>query len=54
MQVFVTIRLYGYWDTNRINKGERGEMIKKMLLKINMLIESLKGGIIPCHDTRGN
>ena len=31
MQVFVAIRLYGYMDTNTINKGKRGELIKNLI-----------------------
>ena len=29
MHVVVTIRLYGYMDTNTINIGQRNEIIKK-------------------------
>ena len=38
MQVVVTIRIYGYMETsNTINKGYRDKIIKKFLLKINIL-----------------
>jgi len=30
MQVVVIIRLYGYMDTNTINKGKRNEITKKL------------------------
>ena len=33
MEVVVTIRLYGYMDTNTINKGKRGVLICKQKIK---------------------
>ena len=33
MKVVVTIRLYGYMDTNTINKGKRGVIICKQKVK---------------------
>ena len=47
MQVVVTIRIYGYMETsNTINKGYRDKIIKKFLLKINILKKVEKGGVI--------
>ena len=54
MQVAVTIRLYGYMDKNMLNKGKRFEIIKQMLLRINVFTNRmLKGGgvIIPGHES---
>jgi len=33
MEVVVTIRLYGYMDTNTINKGKRDVLIRKQKVK---------------------
>jgi hypothetical protein len=33
MKVVVTIRLYGYMDTNTINKGKRDVLIRKQKVK---------------------
>ena len=33
MKVVVTIRLYGYMDTNTINKGKRDALIRKQKIK---------------------
>jgi hypothetical protein len=42
MQVVLTIQVHEYMDTNRLNKGQRDEMINVFLLKINMYTESNK------------
>ena len=44
MQYIVTLRLYGYLNTNTINKGKSDEI----LLKINMQIESKKMCVCVC------
>ena len=44
MQYIVTFRLYGYLNTNTINKGKSDEI----LLKINMQIESKKMCVRVC------
>jgi len=36
MHAVVSMTLYGYMDTNMINKGKRDEITKEILLTINM------------------
>ena len=44
-----TIRLYGYMDTNTINKGKRNEIIQIIYWKKYINRKLKKGAVIPFH-----
>jgi hypothetical protein len=47
VQVAVTIRLYGYMETNTINKGKRDEIVKNLFIEnkyVNRKLKTRRGG----------
>ena len=49
MQTDASIRLYGYLDMIKLNKGKRDESVKIFLIENKYVNWKKKGVVIPCH-----